>query len=388
LKFPSALFQEGSQLNNIFQSEKGTALVVTLAIVAILIAAALQLGKYTGDSVMGTLKGKDMFQAEQLALSGIELAKLILSEDAAENEVDSVQEAWADPDKLFQAVSQLELEQDVLTIKITDELSKIQVNALILEFPGNELNPDQLRIWENLLRLRFSDDKAVDERDPAEIINSMKDWLDSEDDDAISGISGAESDYYLDLDPPYTCTNGPFNYIDELFSVKGISKDLLKNENLDDPDDPDEIDEEIVAVEIGDIFTVFGLDSEKAENGGYRYSGKVNINTAGVEVLAALLPEGMEGLAYDLVDFRGQKIEEGDVFVYPLDKGWYKQVIELSEKEQKRFDHVITYSSNIFRVECTAQRNDAIVSLVAFLKREKHKESGKWMCRTIQMGRK
>ncbi|RLC21081.1 MAG: general secretion pathway protein GspK [Deltaproteobacteria bacterium] len=372
-------------MNNILQSEKGAALVVTLAIVGILIAAALQLGKYTGDSVMGTLKGKDMFQAEQLALSGIELAKLILSEDAAENESDSVQEAWADPDKLSQAVSQLGLEQDVLTIKITDELSKIQVNALILEFPGNQLNPDQFRIWENLLRLRFSDDKAVDERDPAEIINSMKDWLDSEDDDAISGISGAESDYYLDLDPPYTCTNGPFNHIDELFSVKGISKDLLKNEN---PDDPDEIDEEVVAVEIGDIFTVYGLGSEKTENGGYRYPGKVNINTADVEVLAALLPEGMEDLAYDLVDYRGQKSEEGDVFVYPLDKGWYKQVIELSEKEQKRFDRVITYSSNIFKVDCTAQENDASVTLVAFLKREKHKESGKWMCRTIQMERK
>ena len=385
LKFPQALFQEGSPLNNILQSEKGAALVVTLAIVGILITAALQLGKYTGDSVMGTLKGKDMFQAEQLALSGIELAKLILSEDAAENESDSVQEAWADPDKLSQAVSQLGLEENSLTIKITDELSRIQVNALILEFPGNELNPDQFRIWENLLRLRFSDDKAVDERDPAEIINSMKDWLDSEDDDAISGISGAESDYYLDLDPPYTCTNGPFNHIDELFSVKGISKDLLKNENLDDPD---EIDEEVVAVEIGDVFTVYGLSSEKTENGGYRYSGKVNINTADIEVLAALLPEGMEDLAYDLVDFRGRKAEEGDLFINPLDKGWYKDIIELSEKEQKRFERLITYSSNIFRVECTAKEKDLGITLVAVLKREKHKESGKWMCRIIRMERK
>jgi len=372
-------------LNNSLQNEKGAALVVTLAIVAILVAAALQLGKFTGDSVMVTLKEKDQFQAEQLALSGIELAKLILSEDAAKNETDSVQEAWADPEKLSQAVSQLELEQDTLTIKITDELSKIQANALIVEFPGNELNPDQLRIWENLLRLRFSDDKAVDERDPAEIINSMKDWLDSEDDDAITGISGAESDYYLDLDPPYTCTNGPFDHIDELFSVKGISKDLLKDETQDDSD---EIDEDVVAVEIDDIFTVYGLDSEKTENGGYRYSGKVNINTADIEVLAALLPEGMEDLALDLVDFRGQKTEEGDLFINPLDKGWYKDIIELSEKEQKRFERVITYSSTIFRVACTAKEKNAGITLVAVLKREKQKESGKWMCRIIRMERK
>jgi len=369
-------------LNKILNNETGVALVVTLAIVAILVAAGLQLGKFTGDSVMATLVEKDRFQAEQLALSGLELAKLILADDASKSTIDSVQEAWADADKLSQAVSQLELENDTLTIKITDELSRIQVNALILGYPGNKLNPDQIRIWENFLRLRFSEDKAIDERDPAEIINSIKDWLDSEDDDAISGISGAESDYYQDLDPPYVCTNGPFNHIEELLNVKGISKDLLKNENFD------ETDEQIEEIELSDVLTVYGLDPGKTENGGYRYPGRVNINTAGIEVLAALLPEGMEDLALDLIDFREQKGEEGDIFVNLLDKGWYNKVIELSEEEQKRFDRIITYSSDIFKVECAAQKNDAGVIFVVFLKREKYKESGKWMCRIIHMERK
>lgn len=354
---------------------------MTLAIVAILLTAALQMGKFTGDSVMATQTEKDRFQAEQLALSGINLAMMILAEDAAKDTVDSVQETWADPDKLSQAVNELGLEKETLTIKITDELSKIQVNALMLNFPGNQLNPDQGWIWENLLRLRFSDDKTMDERDPAQIINSVKDWLDSGDDDSVSGISGAESDYYLDLDPPYVCANGPFNHIDEVLNVKGISEDLLKNEMTDKIDEPAE------ETELSDMFTVYGLDNGKTENTGYRYTGKVNINTAGVDVLAALLPEGMEDLAHDLADFRGQKSEQEQVFVNPLDNGWYKKVIELSEKEQNRFERAIRYSSDIFKLECNAQKNDTSVILVAYLKREKHKESGKWVCRIIQMER-
>ena len=368
-------------MNSIFHNEKGVALVVTLAIVAILLAVALQLGKFTGDSVMSTLVEKDQFQADQLALSGINLAGMILVEDAAKSNVDTVQEAWADPDKLSQAVNKLKLEKDTLTIKITDELSKIQVNALLLEFPGNQLSLAQSRIWENFLRLRFLNDKAVDKRDPAEIINSAKDWMDSKDDDATSGISGAESDYYLGLDPPYVCANGPFNHIDELLNVKGVSKDLLKTEILD------QIHEQVEELKLSDIFTTYGLEREKTENGANWYSGRVNINTAGLYVLAGLLPGGMEELAQDLADYREQKTEEGNVFVNHLDKGWYKKVINLSEKEQDRLDSVITYSSDIFKVECTAQKNFTKAKLVAFLKREKHKESGKWLYQIIQMER-
>jgi general secretion pathway protein K len=380
------LFQEELPLNSVLQNEQGVALVVTLAIVSILLAVALQMGKFTGDSVMETIGYRDQFQAHQLALSGINIAAMILVENAAKNDIDSVQEAWADPDKLSQAVNELKLAKNTLTIKVTDELSKIQVNALLAEFPGNQISSVQTRIWENFLRIRFLDDKSMDKRDPAEIINSVKDWLDSRDDDAVTGLSGAESDYYLDLDPPYECGNGPFDHIDELMNVKGISKDVFKTE-IPNPEN-DQIDEQVEELELSDIFTIYGLDLEKTGKGGYKYSGKVNINTAGVEVLAGLLPEGMEEFAQDLADYREQKSEEGDVFVNPLDKGWYKKVIDLSAKEQDWLDRAITYSSDIFKVECNAQKNDAKVSLVAFLKREKHKDSGKWVYRIIQMERK
>lgn len=356
--------------------------MVTLAIVAVLVAAGLQLAKHTGDSIMVTQIGKDQIQAEQLAISGINLSSLILVDDAQKTVIDSVQEAWADPNKLAQAANELRLENKALTIKITDELSKIQVNALIKQFPGNQENMDQRRIWENFLTLLVSPDKTVDSRDPAMILNSIKDWLDSGDDDAVSGISGAESDYYLGLDPPYACANGPFNHIDELLNVQGISEDLMENKASEQTDAPDE------KKALNDVFTVYGQDKENTNDGGYRFPGRVNINTADVAVLAALLPEGRQEAAQDLADFREQKSEQGNLFLNPLDKGWYKKVIELSKAEQDWLDRTVTYSSDLFKVECTAQKNKAIVKLSAFLKREKHRETGKWQCRILQMERK
>lgn len=356
--------------------------MMTLSIVAILIAAALQLGQFTGDSVLVTRTEKDLFQAEQLAMSGIHLAEFILVEDASKNEVDTVQEAWADPGKLSQAVNELGLEAGTLTINIEDELSKIQVNALIQEFPGNQFNYDQVWIWENLLRQKFSNNTSMDGKDPARIINSVKDWLDAMDDDAITGISGAESDYYLGLDFPYTCPNGPFNHIDELLSVKGILTDFVQN------DETDEMDKQGEKTDLENIFTIYGMDKEKNKNNRCSYPGRVNINTADIDVLAALLPEGMELLAEDLSDFRGQKNEEGGVFVNTLDKGWYKKVIDLPEKEKERFERIIRHSSDIFKITCAAEKNDAKVKFVAYLRREKHITSGKWTCRIIQMERK
>ena len=368
-------------MNKILQNKKGVALVVTLAIVSILVAAALELGKFTGKSAMATLKEKDMFQAEQYAVSGINLVKLILCEDAAKNTIDSIQEPWADSDKLSNAVNEMGLDSEHLTIKITDELSKIQVNAMVKEFPGNVSDFDQIRIWERFLQPTLSEEKDLDQSNPTLIINCVKDWLDSLDDDAITGISGAESDYYLGLNLPYVCANGPFNHVYELLSVKGITKDLLKDDNID------EMGEAVEQLDLQDVFTVQGLDREVLENGRYRYKGRININTAKIEIIKALLPQGMEELAQDFVEFREQKSEEGDIFVNSLDKGWYKKVIALSEKEQKKFEHVITYSSNLFKVESTGVENSSKIKLAAWVQRERQKESGTWVCRIIQMER-
>ncbi|MBU0973018.1 MAG: general secretion pathway protein GspK, partial [Proteobacteria bacterium] len=301
----------------ILTNNSGIALMVTLAVISVLLTAALYLARITGESVMATGKETDDFIAREMALSGIHLAMALLAEDAAKNEIDSVQEDWANPKKIIDAVNQLGFAQGTLLLTITDELGKLQVNALLKAFPGNELNQDQIMLWENFLSLRIAPDKSEDSQDVSEIINSLKDWLDSGDDDAITGLSGAESEYYLGLEYPYACSNGPFNRVSELLSVKGITPELLHTGTAEEApgDTPPE-----KALEFTDVFTVYGMEKASPGPKTYGFPGKININTAGIEVIAALLPRGMEDLARDLIDFREETAEDEETFINLLDK--------------------------------------------------------------------
>ena len=368
----------------IIQTEKGAVLVITIAIVAVLLTAGLQLGHFAKNSIKATRVEKDLFQAEQIAMSGIELAKLILADDADSNQIDSIQEPWADPEKISAAIESLGIGTDVLKLTIIDELSKIQVNALINEFPGNTLNLDQVKIWEKLLNLEPFSIMIEDSGDPARIINPVKDWLDSNDDEMISGLSGAESDYYLDLDPPYECANESLDHISQISLIKGFSLDRVEKQSMEQLSESDEnIGQKI---EWGNVFTVYGLSYEISGEK-YQFPGQININTAPVEIIKALLPEDRQYLAESIVEFREQKSENNEIFIHPLEKGWVEKVIKLEAKEKKEFDRVIRYSSDFFKVVCQVSQHDAQGLWIAYLKREKNKLSGKWTCRVLQVER-
>jgi type II secretory pathway component PulK len=63
--------------------------------------------------------------------------------------------------------------------------------------------------------------------DPA-IAAAIMDWRDADDvPTEISGSVGAESEYYSALTPPYTPKNAPFDTVDELLLVRGITPTLL-----------------------------------------------------------------------------------------------------------------------------------------------------------------
>ena len=101
--------------------------------------------------------------------------------------------------------------------------AKNQVNALV-KFPeGRQFSASQRSLWERLLNRFFSLYDDAPDIDSNQIINSLKDWMDRGDDDAITGLSGAESDYYEGLDPPYRCKNGPMDTIEEMRSSSTTS---------------------------------------------------------------------------------------------------------------------------------------------------------------------
>ena len=104
-------------------------------------------------------------------------------------------------------------------------------------------------------------------------------------------------------------------------------------------------------------------------------------------VLMALLPSGMEDQAQELVEFRAQKQEDEGDFVNSLDKGWYKTVVDLTEKEEKQFERLIRYSSTVFKVECSAEIGTRTSDATAIVLREKDKETNRWICRIIRLTR-
>jgi general secretion pathway protein K len=356
----------------ILNNNRGMALIVTLAIVSILVVSAVEIGRVLNNSVGYVKHDTDRYKAYQMAMSGINLGQLILSMDAQQNEVDSIQESWADSEKIATTVQMLGYDENALEVKISDELGKVQVNALLKKYPGSEFNEDQRKIWENLFGFIILDDKVIDERDPSEMINSLKDWLDSKDDDSITGISGAESDYYLQLDPSYECANAPINKLSELFLIKGFKQGLFKTEESETKD-------------INDIFTVQGVSQEQSENKGFTFPGKININTADELVIAMLLPTGMEGEASELVKFRTE--ESDGIYKNHLDKEWYQRVIKLSKKEIKNLERVIRYSSNIFKIDSIAEINNVKINLSVIIERKKMSETGQWTTRIIRLNK-
>jgi general secretion pathway protein K len=366
------------------RNQNGMALVVVLGVIAVLLVTGLHLSRLTTQSVTLARQRTDQFMAREMARSAIHLAMALLADDAAKTDTDSIQEDWADPDTLSGMVEQLGYSRGRIILDITDELGKIQVNALMQHFPGHEVNPDQVSLWERLLDLHQDPDRSGTNPDPEAVINALIDWLDSGDDDAVTGLSGAESSYYTAESPPFICANTEVGHLSEMLNIKDFSPDLFVLSNsspdLENPGKP-------APKTWKDLFTVYGLSDAFDEGKSYRYPGRINVNTADLEVIQALLPLGMAEFAQDLLDYRAQKSEDGEEYLNPLDKGWYRRVIGLSAKEREKFERMIRYDSHIFRATATVQLNRAHVTLSAYLLREQQEKSRQWICRIIQMER-
>ena len=184
-----------------------------------------------------------------IAYSGVEEAKSLVKSDA-DPMVDALTDSWAVPPK-----SQEEIANGSFSLGtgprpgLVDEERKINLNSANAEI---------------LSRLFQSVTGSSRER-AEEIAYCMIDWMDS---DSFFGHPqyGAEAQYYEGLRFPYSPADKPYQLLDEMLLVKGMTPELFEK--------------------IRPFVTVYG-------------SGLVNINTAPREVLVALgfSAEGAETLA-------------------------------------------------------------------------------------------
>jgi general secretion pathway protein K len=421
----------------ILKNDRGIALVVTIAVVTLLIAAALELNRKTRSGVMLSAASRDRLTLSYIASSGIHIGMAMLMKDKKDDllklnkAVDSVLEDWNDPEAIEEVLADFPFEEGEVTIKISDQLGKIQVNALVDYPKGRNFNPVQQQLWRRFLRPVVSLDEDADLNATEDIVNSLKDWLDLGDDDAITGLNGAESDYYLGLDPPYSCRNGPFTHLGELLMVKDVKQEYFEEieeaalqnigggsglsnmlQTLGITDYPDNIDdltlEDLgISTQISDFMTVYGMthvdDKSKWVDGrSFKYDGKININTADIPVIATmiekpLISEIIYMAAAAIAEYRAPDPDLPTGITDLSDPNWYKKATDTTNittiiPNAPNLDvtinpKLITTQSDFFRIEATASLNELENTIVAVVQREdiskKSANTNKWQCRVL-----
>lgn len=169
-------------------------------------------------------------KAEQLAWSAVDLACATVVNDPQKWQ-SLTDLTWADnPDNYFEyplgdgaftVFRPIYDETQRVLWGIDDEASKINLNTA----------PREL-----LLRLP---------RMTEEIADAILDWRDA---DSTPGAAGAESAYYNGLNPPYNCKNKPFETLEELLHVRGVTPEILFGEdfNLNGTMEPNENDGDLL----------------------------------------------------------------------------------------------------------------------------------------------
>ena len=159
----------------------------------------------------------DRIQAHYIALAGVEKAKALLYHDMLNRRGVSKNHTgllYDDP-KEFREVAfgrgkfrVFHRDPDVgeMIYGITDEESRLNVNVATPE--------------------NFAKIKGM----TPEIVAAIIDWRDEN--NAVTP-SGAEADYYASLQPPYLPRNGPFQTTRELLMVRGVTRELLLGEDVE-----------------------------------------------------------------------------------------------------------------------------------------------------------
>ena len=244
--------------------QRGIALLMTLAFITLAISLAVETNRQARLAIETTDAVRARLVAGQMAAAGIHGAMAVLIQDRYASETDHLKETWADAEKLQEALQAVSFEDGRLEVRIMDEMARIQINALV-DFPqSRNFVPQQQQIVERTIDQVRRELESQGDLSAADMVNAIKDWLDTGDDEAITGLNGAESDFYQSLNPPYAARNGPMIHIGELARVKGISPALFEGEGE--------------TIGLRDLMTVYG--ATPAADGRFTFAGKVNLNTA------------------------------------------------------------------------------------------------------------
>jgi len=316
----------------------GSVLVLVLIVVSAMTIVAFGLAYQTRIEMRLSKADSQQVVLENLALSGLEAAKAILSE----KELTSEQTARVcrfypkkDNLKLFEQLK-LSLDEGVSVVFLINDESSLL-----------DLNKSNSAVWENI--------PSVGREKRACVL----DWADS---DSDTNPDGAETDYYERLEKPHACKNASFACLKELLFVKNITRsDYLGNiinEKTFNPDDMELLlgGDSTRQIPLINTFTAFGQET-------------VNINTVSAPILS-ILP-GLDQQAADIVlTYRSgpdgaPNTDDDRVFEKAED---IALVEGLTDLQKELLGQYCCFNSDTFRVFSLAKNNRQVYLLMATIR--------------------
>jgi general secretion pathway protein K len=241
--------------------EKGFALIMVLWVIIILMVIVMSFSVLAKTESRAALLFRDSLVEGLLAQAGLERAILEIyyrQENLNKTVVPDSGETLR--------VDGTAIEGDVgdgrYVVRIFNEAGRINLNTMN---DGNKIILDNLLV--NL---------GVPKETADAVVDSALDWMDK---DILHRLNGAEDDYYQSLPNPYRAKNGPFDTVEELLLVKGVTPDILFGTKEHKG--------------LIHFVTVYGDAS------------KINVNFAAKEVIMAL-PGASEDRAAKIIDRRKQ----------------------------------------------------------------------------------
>lgn len=320
------------RLLNCLNNDKGVALLLAVTIVTVLITVTVQFSQDMRQELMGSANVRSINVLGIIAKSGYNLAEAVLLTDASENSFDTELDGWAELSG--QSLSSW-YPEGTLSVTIDDLSGRLQLNSLAGSADGGGDGVVQ-RSREILQRLLVSGIVVdMSDEEASALIDAITDWVDKDDEE--TGITETESSYYRQLQPSYSCRNGPLEFVEELLLIRGMTPELYYGN----------------AERLGlrDLVTVHGSD------------GTVNINTAPQQVLQVLELGMTEELAKELIAFRREESNQ-DQLASP---GWYAAV--LPGDVELNSDMIVTVS-NYFQVNATARKDELEKNLQVVVQRK------------------
>jgi general secretion pathway protein K len=353
---------------NIVINERGSILITTLWIMAILTLLAMGIGFRASLEVRLAKYSVDRLEARYLAKAGVVKARQLLADDKKSYdtlyECGIALEEEMRPEALFgaewnklgtgnfsvhyavtrePAAEEEEEEYEEYgplggirkVYGMMDEERKININMRKLT-RTRKTTLQTRREYRAILGRLLPEPDGEEALTKDELIDGIIDWQDAD------PIGNAENSYYEGLERPYKSKNKDFEFTEELLLVRGVTRTLFDK--------------------IKDYITVYG-------------EGKVNVNTAPAEVLIAIIPNP-EIVNSIIKDRSGPDNVEGTD-----DDGWkniqsFTGYLRTRIKNPAGYAKYLTVTSDNFRIISHGSAAGGVGAVITCVVKRKAKESG------------